>query len=437
MGISNYVDITITSATGTVTAEGFGTPLIVSYNATFSERVQEYTDIADLPAAGMATTTPEYKAAAALMAQDIAPASFKIGRGALPPTQTYTITPVASSSAVYSGTVDGTAWTFTSDASATLAEVCTGIAAAIDALASASFTVTSTGTTVTVVAVAAGSYIAVSVDEACVSRCAIAQDHVDPGVATDLAAIDLEDDDWYALLTCFNSEAMVNATASWVETADKFYFVSSVDSAIVTTTDVGTDVASDQDAANNTRTFVCYHPEEYIHFDAAWVGKRISTDPGTENWAFAQPAGIRAVTLTPTQRTNLINKSANSIEAGPGRDVTFLGTAGSGDFADFVRFKDFLKARVGEAVFDLLTQDEKIPFTDEGINRVKAAILSVLRANVQSGALAADPKPTVTAPRAADVSSVDRAARNLPDIEFTCTYAGAVNHVEITGRISV
>ena len=64
-------------------------------------------------------------------------------------TVTFTLTPTVTSSTVYSGTVDGVAWTFTSDASATLSEVLAGIAAAIDAQTTA--TVTNTGTTVTVV----------------------------------------------------------------------------------------------------------------------------------------------------------------------------------------------------------------------------------------------------------------------------------------------
>lgn len=433
--ISDYVDITITSTPGAVTAAGFGTPLIISYNATFPERVREYSSVADLVADGMAATTPEYLAAAALMAQDVAPESFKIGRGALKPTQIYTITPTASNSAVYSGTVDGTAWTFTSDASATVAEICTGIAAAIDLLTTA--TVADNTTNVTVTGAAAGDWLSVSVDESCVSRCAIFQTHADPGIATDLAAIALEDNDWYALVTCFNSNAYVNAADAWVETAKKFYFVASSDSGIVTTSDGGTDLASDVDGSNYARTFVCYHPEPAEMLDAAWLGCRLSLDPGTENWAFAQPSGPRAVSLTAQQRTNLTAKGGNSIESVAGRDVTFYGTNGAGGYADFIRYKDFLEARVAEAVFDLLSSEAKVPFTDAGFAQVRSVILSVLRGQVQAGALAADPKPTVTVPLAADVSSTDRGNRLLPDVEFTCTYAGAVNHVTITGRVSV
>jgi hypothetical protein len=60
----------------------------------------------------------------------------------------FTLTPTVANSTVYSGTVDGVAWTFTSDSSATLAEVLAGIAAAITAVSGA--TVANTGTAVTV-----------------------------------------------------------------------------------------------------------------------------------------------------------------------------------------------------------------------------------------------------------------------------------------------
>lgn len=64
-------------------------------------------------------------------------------------TVTFMLTPTVSSSTTYSGTVDGVAWSYTSDSSATLAEVLAGIAAAIDAVTTA--TVTNTGAEVAVV----------------------------------------------------------------------------------------------------------------------------------------------------------------------------------------------------------------------------------------------------------------------------------------------
>ena len=44
---------------------------------------------------------------------------------------------------------------------------------------------------------------------------------------------------------------------------------------------------------------------------------------------------------------------------------------------------------------------------------------------------------SVEAPRAADVSAANKAARLLPDITFRATYQGAISKVEISGTISV
>ena len=60
-----------------------------------------------------------------------------------------------------------------------------------------------------------------------------------------------------------------------------------------------------------------------------------------------------------------------------------------------------------------------------------------LRAAVNQGILAADPAPTVTVPKVADVSAADKTARLLPDMKFTGTLAGAIHKVTITGVVSV
>ena len=44
---------------------------------------------------------------------------------------------------------------------------------------------------------------------------------------------------------------------------------------------------------------------------------------------------------------------------------------------------------------------------------------------------------TLSAPRAADVSSGNKAIRHLPDVTFQATLAGAIHSLTITGRVSV
>lgn len=81
MSLSEIVNITITKETKGVSRVGFGTPMIVGPNATFAGRVQFYTDLASLATdLTNGTADPEYKAAAAIIAQNPRVVRFAIGR---------------------------------------------------------------------------------------------------------------------------------------------------------------------------------------------------------------------------------------------------------------------------------------------------------------------------------------------------------------------
>jgi hypothetical protein len=132
----DIASVTITRANVTPTRAGFGTPMVVAYHTLNSDRVRTYSSLAAMSADGFRSHDAAYRAAAAVFAQTPRPRRVKVGRRALAPTQVIRITPVAPSSGeVYSLKVDGLAVTFTADGTPTVAEVCTGLHAAIGALA--------------------------------------------------------------------------------------------------------------------------------------------------------------------------------------------------------------------------------------------------------------------------------------------------------------
>lgn len=133
--IDDLVSVTITSQTRTVSRAGFGTPLIAAYHSRFVGRVETYSSLRAMVTAGFKTRDPAYKIASAVFAQDPTVSSVKIGRRALPTTQVVDLTPTTPSNLeVFTVEVDGLTATFTASV-AVLAEACTGIAAAINALA--------------------------------------------------------------------------------------------------------------------------------------------------------------------------------------------------------------------------------------------------------------------------------------------------------------
>jgi len=187
MALSDIVTVTITSESAAVEQAGFGVPIILAPDTPggFTERVRFYTSLTGV-GVDFATTTATYKMAAAVFGQNPRPSTLAVGRLANKPTQRWAVTPTASNSTLYQMRVNGTLVEFTSDSSATVTEIITGLKAAIDAL-SLGVTVSDQTTYMRIVANTAGAFFSVEVLDT--SLLALAQDHADPGLATDLAAM--------------------------------------------------------------------------------------------------------------------------------------------------------------------------------------------------------------------------------------------------------
>jgi hypothetical protein len=101
MSLADIADIQVTTESARVARAGFGVPLILSPRPTWVERIRSYEDLAGMVTDGFTSSTPEYKAAAKMFAQEPSPSIVKIGRCANKPTQRWAITPVAANGATY------------------------------------------------------------------------------------------------------------------------------------------------------------------------------------------------------------------------------------------------------------------------------------------------------------------------------------------------
>lgn len=263
----------------------------------------------------------------------------------------------------------------------------------------------------------------------------IKMDHADPGIATDLAAIKLESNAWYGLITLFNSEALVDAAAAWVESNEKLYAAASCDSAIATVAaSSATDVAHDIKAASYARTFVAHHPSPDEFMGAAEMGKFFVISPGGETWRMKELAGVTAEAYSDNEQTNMQDKNAHfyyEIAAGSpvvGGDAT----TGSGEYVDVTRFIDWYKSELQADLADMAINSNKIPFTNEGIALVQAKVEKRNAAGIKAGGIASNPAPVVTVPDISEVSSSDKAARELSGVTSTWTLAGAIHHITVT-----
>lgn len=438
MALSDIVTITITSTSVGVPRAGFGTPLILSNTAAWAERVRSYTQLSGV-GADFATDSPEYLSAAALFAQNPHPKTIKIGRAALPATKKYEITPLAVNSQVYAYEVRGegvtaTTVSVTSDATATVAEITGLLTTALNAVVGKNFTAVDGFTKVTVTGNAAGDWFSISPVAPTITG-KVEQIHVDPGVATDLAAIKLEDDDWYCLLTHFNSNAAVLAAVAWIETEKKLYCFDLNETDAINTAVGNSDTLDDIKTAARKRSYGSYHALEHEFMASAWAGIMLPKNPDSATWAFKTLSGISPVVLTATNRTNLIARSANFYQTIAGLNVTQMGTIpGTDNYIDIVRGDDWVDDDMSKEIFGTMAGADKIPYTDAGVAMIEKDIRASLDRAVAR--LIYD-SYTVEVPKVADVSTANKSGRILPDMKWSAVRTGAVHNTQSTGVVSL
>jgi len=456
MALDDIVNVTITKTTATVSRVGFGTPMILSAEAdgllattakVYGPNLSELTDDG-FSAAG--TTAAKFTA---LISQNPKPSQIIVGKRSNTPTKTVTLTPVAKNSTDYTVTIGGRGplstspaevFTYTSDATATVAEITAGLVALIDAgTQNVNATDNTTDLTIATSATPGGADAAAFPFSLTIGdrTCLTAQDTTaDPGLSTDISAVRTNtdgNDDWYCLILDSSGKAEIEAVASVIETAPKLFMAVSNDEDILSAST--TDVASVLQDNNYARTALLWHQHPDDGPEAGWAGGLLPKDPGSVTWKFKTIAGsiVTSPDLSPSEVSSLEGKNGNSYRLRQGVSMTAQGTTGSGEFIDITRFIDFLKARIQERVFFSLASLDKVPFTDQGIAIIENDLRAVLNLGIRVGGLSNDPEPTITVPKAADVDPIDKNNRLLPDVDFQATLAGAIHAVEINGRLSV
>jgi hypothetical protein len=330
---------------------------------------------------------------------------------------------------------------------ATNDDIVTGLKTAIDALAGLPAITTSLigsvgSKTLRAVANATTVWFAIDIDDPTLLTCV--QDHAAPaGLADDLTAIANSTSDFYGIVTLYNSTAYVAATAAWAETVTKQYVPAIAETKSATTSySGGTDELKALKALAYNRTAGFFHPRAAEFADAAEMGRFFPIDPGGDNWRLKTLTGVSSgwsngAQYTSTQAQNLIDRSANFYYLLAGVDVIGgSGAEASGRYIDVERGLDWYVARLGERLANLLIQNEKVPFTNEGITLVEAQIRSQNEEGISVGLINPGdppeiPAPVVTVPRAGAVDPALRAARILPDCNTSWFLAGAINKIRV------
>lgn len=428
--LTDIIDIVISRETTAVSRAAFNIPMFLATHTAFSERAREYTSITAV-AADFSSTSNVYKAASAFFGQTIKPPKIVVGRRQVDGVDG-SIATVANST-LYTVTINGTVFSFTSDASATATEIVAGLKAAYDAAPISGITfVNNLDGTFDLDISPAGTAWSVKAS----SNITLTNETPTETYVAALAAVELVNNNWYALTCDSHVQADVEALAAAVEARKKIYGTSTQDTAVKTTGT--TDVAAVLNAAGYQRTFVLYSAEANSKFpECAWIGGQLPEAPGSNTWKFKTLAGITFDTLTDTESTNIKNKKANTYERIGGVNITTEGTMSGGEFVDVMIFVDWLEARMRERIFFRLVNTKKIPYTKSGTTIIENEIRAVLAEGIAIGGLSDNPRPTVSMP---DVLTTDpnlRATRTYGDIVFTGRLQGAIHFIDIRGTVSV
>ena len=293
------------------------------------------------------------------------------------------------------------------------------------------------GTVATITATTAGDYFGITLTGEGWTHL---ETTADPGLATDMAAIELYDPDWYCLLPVDSTGAgEITAAAAWTEAAKKIVLVQSADSLVASGSSASdvTSIAYDLKAANYDRTMLFFHRDGTEKVGAAMAGRALPEDAGSITWAYKQLSSVTSQILTATERTNLEAKNVNFLSTLAGVNITRYGVACGGEYIDVMRGADWLAARIQERVYTLLLNNDKLPYTDAGIQAVRGEILAQLNQGIARDFIAADPEPTCTVPLATDVSAADKSSRTLNDVTFRAVLAGAIHKVAIEGELNL
>lgn len=374
---------------------------------------------------------PAYRIASAMISQRPKAATIKIySRTRTAPTQITDLTPTKTTAGfVYQITINDTSFSYTVPPAATVATICTALAALYVV---AGVTVVNATTKITLTPTTAGTRYFLSG----ISReFTLANTSADDGITADLnAAITLDPSGWFGFVIDAWSKTEIAAASVWAEANARMFVAQTADTEVVVTGSA--DAASVAQAALRSFTTVAFTRDMRGNFGAALMARQFSRDPGSDTWALKVLAGPVGDALTASELSFARGKNALTYTATKGTNITLDGKAASGRYLDITRGIEWLKARLQEDLFILLINLEKLPYTDAGISQVQSVIMRRLLVAESVGLLTAG-SSAVFVPTAASALTADKIARVLKGVTFSAQLAGAIHSLTLNGTVTV
>ena len=266
-----------------------------------------------------------------------------------------------------------------------------------------------------------------------------------------LAAIAAVDNTWYYVVRATSelADADIAAASSWLTANKKFCILGTADANVLTET-AGVDVTS-VPALMNAAAFVkgaCIYnslirtatvgSEALGYADAAFASALAVRTPGSYTTDYINLAAVTPDVIDGAGVTNALAKNCNFYHTVAGLNFTEEGrtTDGNalGEWIDTMVGVDWLEARVQEAMITLFynatQRGEKITYTDKGISALEGECRGIMDLAVDNDFLSGY---TITAAKAADQTTADKAARTFNGLVINGTLAGAIQ----TGSVNI
>jgi hypothetical protein len=278
----------------------------------------------------------------------------------------------------------------------------------------------------------------------------------------ELDAIYEADNEWYwvTIPACFRDKPFLDGLIEWVQAKNKLALLDSNDALMEDPDDVAN--VAGRNKGQFDRTAIFYHTDADQYPGVALAGLLGTFNFDQANSAYTAKfkklrgvpavnkgsAAVQAVTgFTPAlgQALETGNMANTFIDIGGQFFVAEGSTLMPNVFIDEIHATDWIIARTEEETLGILLNNNRIPYTDAGMEQLAAGARTVMRMADRAGLIASDldpetgdymPAVVFSIPSVFSVPASQRKARIAPEIGVTFRYSGAVHYCTINYRMT-
>lgn len=186
-------------------------------------------------------------------------------------------------------------------------------------------------------------------------------------------------------------------------------------------------------------------PEANPYINVAFAAKWLNYESGSETSAFKTLTSVYPSKLTTTEMKALETGAMNYFITVGNKNITMNGMTRGGEWADVIRFRDWLKNDMQLAVVNLFVTRPKVPYTDSGIALVQNQMIASLKRGQNAGGIAEDefdedgntiPGFVTSVPLSSSITASEKASRKLRNCKFKARLAGAIHFAELKGSLT-